>query len=117
MKPGIACLRHEPNGVECDLVSIPQFRPLKILRLLSCLLRVRMQEKKLTHVGFCMLPTLRTERLKETHCKVNEDLTLTGPGRPLFGRSCASELSKGCAVYSGTYVIESHHARTDETWL
>jgi hypothetical protein len=67
MKHGFAaCSRHEPNGVGRDLQSVhSHFYPLKIARLLSCLRRLRMQGKKLTRVGLCMLPTLRTERLKE----------------------------------------------------
>jgi len=64
-----------------------------------------------------MLVVNITDRTSERNALQNEDFTeVTGPCRPIFGRSCASELSKGCAVYSGAYVIESHHAHANATW-
>ena len=86
--------------------------------MLSCLSRVCVQEKKLTCVGLCGVPTLHTERQKETFCKVNEDsMKGTLPSKLRVGRSCVSVLSKEYAVDCGSYVIEWHHARTNATWL
>jgi len=101
----------------CDLQSVnSQFLPAEDITLVMSLSSACATEEINTRL--VMHVANITDRTSKRNALQNEDLTeVTGPCRTIFRLSCASELSQGCAVCSGTYVIESQHARTNATWL